>query len=70
MPKHPTPAQREASRRNGGKSHGPHDTSQTRFNALKHGAMLKRPRRWPAERREGREGPSRRRNLVLTGSRV
>jgi len=39
MPKHPTPAQREASRRNGGRSHGPHDTSQTRFNALKHGLL-------------------------------
>ena len=42
MPKHPTPAQREASRRNGGKSHGPHDTSQTRFNALKHGLLSRK----------------------------
>jgi len=42
MPRHPSPAQREASRRNGRQSRGPHDTSQTRFNAVKHGLLSKK----------------------------
>ena len=39
MPRNPTPAQQEASRRNGAQSHGPQDTSHTRFNALRHGLL-------------------------------
>ena len=39
-PKKPrTPAQTAASRENGKKSNGPHDTSETRFNAIKHGIL-------------------------------
>ena len=34
-----TPAQIAASRENGKKSHGPNDTSNTRFNAIKHGIL-------------------------------
>jgi len=39
MPRHPSPAQQEASRRNGAQSQGPKDTSHTRFNALRHGLL-------------------------------
>ena len=39
MPHNPSPAQQEASRRNGAQSHGPQDTSHTRFNALRHGLL-------------------------------
>ena len=39
MPRNPTPAQQEASRRNGAQSHGPQDTSRTRYNALRHGLL-------------------------------
>ena len=39
MPRNPSPAQQEASRRNGAQSQGPKDTSRTRFNALRHGLL-------------------------------
>ena len=55
MPKHPTPAQREASRRNGQKSQGPHNTSTTRFNATKHGLLSRKIHFETPEEREAYE---------------
>ena len=37
MPRHPSTVQSATSRRNGGQSQGPHDTSRTRYNATTHG---------------------------------
>jgi len=39
MPSNPTAAQVEAARENGALSHGPNDTSNTRYNAVKHGIL-------------------------------
>src|SRR5690348_16732050 len=48
----PSPAQREASKRNSQRSTGPRDTSQTRLNSLRHGCCAELPIVMPGENPE------------------